>query len=96
MTRLFISEQAATDIDRLRDFLLETLPHEAARTGDLILDGIEMLKKHPAVGRPVGHGLRELVISRGRTGYVALYLYDEEADAVSVLAIRHQREAGYS
>jgi plasmid stabilization system protein ParE len=96
VTRLFISERAALDIDRLCDFLLDTLPQEAARTGSVILDAIEILKNHPAIGRPVGQGLRELVISRGRTGYLALYLYDEEADAVSVLAIQHQREAGYS
>jgi plasmid stabilization system protein ParE len=50
---------------------------------------------HPAVGRPVGANLRELVISRGRTGYLALYAYDDLADTVAVLAVRHQRESGY-
>jgi len=39
--------------------------------------------------------LRELVISRGCTGYVALYRFEEDQDAVLILAIRHQREAGY-
>jgi plasmid stabilization system protein ParE len=39
--------------------------------------------------------LRELVISRGRTGYVALYSLEEGQDAVLILTIRHQREAGY-
>jgi plasmid stabilization system protein ParE len=38
--------------------------------------------------------LRELVISKGRTGYVALYRYLPEQDRVDVLAIRHQRESG--
>jgi plasmid stabilization system protein ParE len=46
---------------------------------------------HPLLGRPAGHGLRELLISRGRTGYVALYQYDAATDAVVVLAVRHQR-----
>lgn len=96
MTRLFISERVATDIDRLCDFLLDALPLEAARTGSLIFDAIEILKNHPAIGRPIGQGLRELVISRGISGYLALYLYDEKADAVSVIAVKHQREAGYS
>ena len=41
------------------------------------------------------YGLRELVISRGRTGYVALYSLEEGQDAALILAIRHQREAGY-
>ena len=38
----------------------------------------------------------ELVISRGKTGYVALYRYDEARDIVFVLALRHQREAGFA
>lgn len=96
MTKLFISDKAATDVERLCDFLLDTLPQEAVRTGELIFDALSLLKTHPAIGRPAQQGLRELVISRGRSGYVALYLYDEKADAISVLAIRHQREAGYT
>jgi plasmid stabilization system protein ParE len=36
-----------------------------------------------------------LVISRGRTGYLAMYEYDEAADLVIVLAVRHQREQDY-
>lgn len=39
--------------------------------------------------------MRELVISHGRTGYVALYDWLEAIDTVVVLALRHQREAGY-
>lgn len=38
--------------------------------------------------------MRELVISRGKTGYIALYRYDEIRDVARVLAIRHQRELG--
>lgn len=95
MTRLVVSVEALEDLGRLCDFLEQSLPAEAARTAELIADGLEILKDHPAVGRPVGHGLRELVISRGRTGYLALYVYDRDADVVSVLGLRHQREAGY-
>ena len=39
--------------------------------------------------------LRELVISFGDSGYVALYRYEPTAEAVHVLAFRHQKEAGY-
>lgn len=96
MTRLLISQRAATDIDRLCEFLLQALPQEAARTTDLIFEALEVLKSHPAIGRPLGQALRELVISRGKSGYLALYIYDEDADVVCVLAIKHQREAGYA
>jgi len=39
--------------------------------------------------------MRELVISRGATGYLALYRFDPAVDAVRILRVRHQHEAGY-
>jgi plasmid stabilization system protein ParE len=69
---------------------------DAVHTATLIVDAIEMLRKQPLIGRPAEHDLRELAISRGRTGYLALYGYDEATDRVIVHAIRHQREAGYA
>ena len=95
MTRLAISDGAAEDIERLAAFLLETLPLEAIKTAEIIFGGLELLQTHPEIGRPAGDGMRELVISRGRTGYVAAYFYDSEADIVTVTAVRHQRESGY-
>jgi plasmid stabilization system protein ParE len=41
----------------------------------------------------MGSEFRELPIDFGDTGYIALYRF--EHDAVIVLAIRHQKEAGY-
>lgn len=95
MTKLLFSVAAADDLERLSDFLFERLPEESEHTVEIILGALEILHRHPAIGRPVGQGLRELVISRGRTGYLALYLYDENSDSAIVLAVRHQREAGY-
>jgi hypothetical protein len=40
--------------------------------------------------------MRELLISRGRSGYLALYTDEASADIAFIRAIRHQREAGYS
>ena len=94
-TRWQLHAQAVTDLERLRDFLLESTPEAALEMVDIILDGLNILSSHPLVGRPVGHGLRELVISRGRTGYLALYRYDAQADLALVLAVRHQRENDY-
>lgn len=95
MARLIYSEQAFSDLGRLSDFLVESNPLAATETLDLITEAVTLLRRHPLVGRPVENELRELVISRGRTGYVALYSFEEEQDAVLILAIRHQREAGY-
>lgn len=95
MTRWVLSIEAADDLDRLVDFLLVTHPLDAARTNDLITDALCILERHPMIGRPIEQGLRELVISRGNSGYLAMYQYDESADVVIVLAVRHQREQGY-
>ena len=95
MARLSYSAQALADLERLTDFLMDTDPVAAALTVDLIAEAVGLLTRHPMIGRPVEQGLRELVISRGRTGYVALYSVENDQDAVLVLAIRHQREAGY-
>jgi plasmid stabilization system protein ParE len=53
------------------------------------------LVQHPEIGRKVHFGQRELVISRGRTGYLALYRFLPSIDRILVLALRHQRESGY-
>jgi plasmid stabilization system protein ParE len=95
MTRLVHSPEAANDLEELVDFLLTSRPEHAVETVDLVLDALSVLERHPLMGRPVAHGLRELVISRGHTGYLALYAFDATADVVFVLAIRHQREQDY-
>lgn len=96
MARLIYSPRAFSDLDRLTDFLIETDPAAAGETVDLITEAVAILKRHPLVGRPVEDDLRELVISRGRTGYIALYSYEAEHDTVLILAVRHQREAGFT
>jgi len=60
-----------------------------------IFEAIELLQRHPLIGRPVQLPRRELVIGRGGRGYVALYRYDEVEDEVIVLGLRAQREAGF-
>jgi plasmid stabilization system protein ParE len=47
------------------------------------------------VGRRVEGELRELIISYGHSGYVALYRFVVLTDEVRILAIRHQREVGF-
>lgn len=95
MAQVIYTERAVVDLERLVDFLLEDQPTEAVKTFDLISEAIQILGHHPLVGRPVEQDMRELVISRGKSGYVALYRVEDAQDAVLVLAIRHQREVGY-
>lgn len=95
MTELVYTGQALQDLERLSDFLLETDPQAAQDTAVLIFDALEILVQHPEIGHKVHFGQRELVISRGRTGYLALYRFLPHIDRILVLALRHQREAGY-
>jgi plasmid stabilization system protein ParE len=87
--------QALADLERLTDFLVDRDPLAAGTTAELIAEAIAILERHPLIGRGVNVNLRELVISRGRSGYIALYTFAQAADTVLVLGIRHQREAGY-
>lgn len=96
MARLSYSARAFNDLDRLTDFLLDADPVAAGETVELIAEAVTILKSHPLIGRPLEDNLRALVISRGKTGYVALYSYEAEHDAVLILAIRHQRESGFA
>ncbi|MCC5868716.1 MAG: type II toxin-antitoxin system RelE/ParE family toxin [Gammaproteobacteria bacterium] len=95
MAQLIYSRQALADLDRLTDFLLETDSDSALETAELVSEAIQLLENHPLVGRSCEQDMRELVISRGRTGYLALYSYEEAYDTVLILATRHQREAGF-
>jgi plasmid stabilization system protein ParE len=89
------SARALIDLDRLFDFLASVDPFAAVEAAELIVDAVKVLERHPHIGRPVRGRLRELVISHGRAGYVVLYRVTPRRDRVEVLAVRHQREAGY-
>jgi plasmid stabilization system protein ParE len=67
----------------------------AKAAASAIHSAIDNLATHPLVGRRIEGDLRELVISYGATGYIALYRFVVQRDEVRVLALRHQREIGY-
>ena len=96
MAAISYAPRALSDLQRLTDFLRASDPPAAAQTAELIISAVEALQSHPLLGRPVESDFRELVLSRGRSGYLALYRYDEARDRLLVLTIRHQREAGYT
>jgi len=95
MTRWLLAPEAADDLERQADFLLKSDAKCAIETIDLILDALTILEHHPRMGQPLPQGLRELIISRGQSGYLALYSYDEAADMALILAVRHQREQDF-
>ncbi|MFO1400739.1 MAG: type II toxin-antitoxin system RelE/ParE family toxin [Steroidobacteraceae bacterium] len=96
MAQVIYARRALDDLERLLQFLERERPGAGPAAAAVIADGIGILERHPLIGRPVEHDLRELLISRGRSGYAALYCFLAAHDVALVLAIRHQREAGYA
>jgi plasmid stabilization system protein ParE len=89
------SAKALADFERIVDLAAARDPQAAPDAVAVIMDAVSVLERHPHIGRPVRGRLRELVISYGRTGFVALYRVSPRRDSIDILAIRHQREAGY-
>jgi plasmid stabilization system protein ParE len=95
--QVIVTEGAAQGLERCRRFLAVKTPDAAKRAGQAIERQFLLLETDPDIGRPFPEmpELRELVIAFGDSGYVALYHHEPAADAVYVLAFRHQKEAGY-
>lgn len=94
MAALIYSPRAFADLERFVTFAGE--PGGDARSAiAAISEAIAILEHHPLVGRPAERDLRELVISYGKSGFVALYEFHPSEDLVVILTLRHQREAGY-
>lgn len=96
MAQIEFAAEAADDFDRILDHLMSHEVADAESRIQDIISAISTLERNPLIGRPVHGENRELVIGRASRGYVAWYRYVPEADTVFVLAIRSQREAGYS
>ncbi|TCJ17111.1 type II toxin-antitoxin system RelE/ParE family toxin [Parasulfuritortus cantonensis] len=96
MPRLIWSPPALRDVQRLYRFLAEKNPDAARRAVGLIRAGMRIIEKHPEIGRPA-EGMvpeyREWLVDFGDSGYIALYRYDGRT--AIILAVRHQKEAGY-
>ena len=98
--RVRFTREAEADLVRLYGFILERdatdwalaeQALEAVRAGMIALEHSPFTCRKAASNSPF---LRELVIPFGASGYVALFEIDD-AETVTVLAVRHQRENDY-
>lgn len=96
MARVEVSVRAFRDLERLFDFAAEDDPVAALAQISSVRAAFELLADHPLLGRVAEDGRRELVLSRGKYGYIAKYRWLPAEDVVLVLAVRHQREAGFT
>ena len=92
------SPRAIECVKHLYNFLAEKNMDAAKAAAALLFKQAELLEAFPNVGRPaedLDPEHREILIPFGAAGYVLLYHFDEDRAAVTVLAVRHQKEAGY-
>jgi plasmid stabilization system protein ParE len=95
--RVRYTHAARDDLKQLYGFLLDQDLPAAHRALAAIDKGMELLQTFPFSCRKAGADnpfLRELLITFGTSGYVALYEI-EDNQTVTILAIRHQREDDY-
>ena len=95
MASVKLTDRAKSNLERIFEFVARIDPKRALATVEDIEDALQVLTRHPFIGHPAEEGRRELVISRGRNTYVALYRWFEAEELALVLAIRSAREAGY-
>jgi plasmid stabilization system protein ParE len=95
MARVQVTERALADLERLFDFIAAHYPKLALERMISVRRAFELLSDHPLLGRAAEDGRRELILSRGRYGYIAKYRWIPAEDLVLILAVRHQLEAGY-
>ena len=96
MPRLIWTPDALADVQRLYRFLAPKDADAAQRAVKAIRSGVKILAHRPRIGRPVTDmdaEYREWLIDFGNSGYVVLYRVEDET--VVMLAVRHQKEAGY-
>lgn len=94
---IIFSDGADADLEKVFEFNAERYPAAALAHIETIRLAIDILKIHPEIGRRryVRSTMRELVISKVATEYVALYEYFLLDDLIVVHSARHQRETGY-
>ena len=95
MAQVVYSARSLGHIERAFQFLRDKNPTAALNAVTAIQSAVDNLAAHPLIGRRIEGEVRELVISYGQTGYVALYRFVVPQNEVRILAIRHQRELGF-
>lgn len=95
MATVIYAGRALDHLEQAFEFIRREHPAAAAEAVRAITSATTLLADHPLAGRRVHGDIREMVVSYGATGFVALYRYVPWRQEVRILAIRHQRQLGY-
>ena len=94
--RVIWTEGALRDLARHYAFMAEEDAEFGLKAVEAVEAGTLLLERFPGAGRPAADlepEQKELLIPFGTSGYVLLY--EVEGEKVFILALRHQRQAGY-
>jgi plasmid stabilization system protein ParE len=97
--RITLHPHARTDLLRLHEFLADYDVEIADKALEAIDASFSAMSRHPYICRKVQReefpvDWRELVISFGSSGYLALFEITSDEE-VTVMAVKHQREIDY-
>ncbi len=90
------TDNALAGLARVHGFLADIDASAAQKALDTIEAATDILEQFPHAGRPCDDlepEHRELLIPFGASGYALFYTVED--DTVLILALKHQREAGY-
>ena len=91
---ILFSPDAASDVERVREFLDINNPEAAKHALRTIFAALERVEAFPDLGRPTEDAdIRQIVIPFGAAGYIVRYTILPDAGDVLVLRLWHGREA---
>jgi len=87
------SDEALADLDRFVEFLSRERPSLATIVATEIIDKVEVLSKHPQLGRPIAgrKEYRQIVLQVLGAAYVFQYRFDGQS--LVMLRVYHARES---
>ena len=95
MAQIIYSDETFADFERIIEFLRDASTSSVGEIVTNIQSAISILADHPLIGRKRDSFRRELIISYGGSGYIAMYRYEPAYDVERILRIKHQCEAGF-
>lgn len=94
MSQIIYTEEFISDLERLYTFLNEKNSIAAQNLTKLLENKLELLATIPKAFPFFGE-YRLYLLEFGSSGYAILYDYDETADLVILLRMKHQKEVGF-
>lgn len=94
MPQIIYTENFIDDFDRVYEFLYEKNSLAAQKLALILEEKLTLLASIPEAFTFLGD-YRVYFLTFGSSGYAILYDYDETADSIVLLRIKHQKEAGF-